>query len=131
MSSLAGKKVLLVAPLYYGYEGVIKEGLENLGAQVTYIENKAFRYDPINKGTAWYEAIFCKKNQYLKKILPVARKVYDICFFVDLFSFHPSFIREVRKQNPKIRCVLYLWDNIKYYKWEQFFSHFDALTSFD
>jgi hypothetical protein len=132
MSKFRGKRILLIAPVYYGYEDQIRKCLIEFGAIVSFAENKPFANDPANKGTPWYAKFLCDKNKYITKtLLPVANQPYDICLFVDLFSFHPDIIRNLKKQNPNIRCVLYLWDNIKGYKWENFFKYFDKVLSFD
>jgi hypothetical protein len=131
MSDFAGKKVLLMAPAYFGYERVMEHSLADMGAEVTFVENRSFRYDPMNRGTRWYEAWFCKKQQYFDEIKPVISRTYDFCLFVNLFSFHPSFIENLRRQNPGVRCVLYLWDNLKYYTWERFLPLFDEVFTFD
>lgn len=131
MFSFAGKKILLVAPVYFGYERVIEACLTNCGAEVTYIENKSFRYDPLNKGTRRHEAWFCKKHRYIDKISAMMDQAFDLCLFVNLFSFQSSFVDTLRKRNPSIRCVLYLWDNVKYYRWQHFFPVFDEVFTFD
>lgn len=132
MGELSGKKIFLAAPRYYGYETFIQKELENLGAKVLFKENKAFHYDPANKGTPWYLKWLCKKNAYInRQLLPATKQHFDICLFINLFSFHPALIEELRRHNPQIRCVLYLWDNLRGYKWEQYFKYFDAVYTFD
>jgi hypothetical protein len=129
---LTGKKVLLIIPAFYGYEKLIKEGLEKLGATVSYLENKAFRNDPVTRDTKWYLTILCRKNSYIRnKLIPAFKNTFDVCLFINLFSFHPELTEILKKQNPNIINVLYLWDNVKGYRWEQFFKHFDKIYSFD
>lgn len=130
--NLAGKKVLLIIPGFYGYEKLIKDELEKLGAKVTYVENKAFRNDPITSDTRWYLAFLCKKKSYIKKkLMPESRNTFDVCLFINLFSFDPELIENLKKRNPNIITILYLWDNIKGFRWQQFFTHFDRIYSFD
>lgn len=133
MTTIRGKKILFIAPNYYGYEKHIIHGLEKLGAIVYYAENRPFQHDPINKGTKWYVSILCKKASYIRKVLIplVKRDKFDLCLFVDLFSFDHLLVTNLRKKNPDIKCILYLWDNIRGYKWPQFFSSFDKIFSFD
>lgn len=114
---IPNRNILLVAPKYYGYEEIILEALVKGGDAVTFIENKAFQYDEINRGTKWYTTFLCKKNGYIKaNLIPASHKKFDVCLFINLFSFHPSVIKNLRKSNPGIRCILYLWDNIRGYK---------------
>jgi hypothetical protein len=130
--AIKGKKILLVAPAYYGYERYIVEELKSLGADVQFYENKSFQHDPNNKGTAWYKQILCKKSVYINGTLAAAtHNSYDVCIFINLFSFHPRLIENLKKSNPKIECILYLWDNIKGYKWQQYFKHFQSIYTFD
>lgn len=129
---LTGKKVLLIVPAFYGYERLLREALENLGAKVTYRENKAFRNDPVTKDTKWYLTLLCKKNSYIKKeLIPLSQQRFDVCIFINLFSFHPGLIENLKKENPDIFTILYLWDNVRDYRWQPFFKYFNNVYSFD
>ncbi len=130
--TLAHKNILLIIPRFYGYENLIKEQLESDGIAVTFIENKAFRNDPVTRNTKWYLRFLCKKKNYIRRyLIPTSRNRFDVCLFINLFSFHPEIIKNLRKQNPTIVCILYLWDNVKDYQWEQYFKYFDKIYSFD
>jgi hypothetical protein len=132
LGMLSGKDILLVAPYYHGYQNFLRKTLENLNASVVLIDNKAFKYDPLNKGTQWFEAWFCKKNRYIRKqIMPYTNRPFDACLFVNLFSFHPTIVENLRKANPSIKCILYIWDNIEGYKWKSFLRYFDDIYMFD
>ncbi len=129
---LPGKNILLIAPSYHGYQDFLRSALEKLGASVVLLDNKAFKYDPLNKGTHWLEAQFCKKNKYIRsQIYPISKKKFDACLFINLFSFHPSIVENLRKVNPSIKCILYIWDNIRGYQWKPFFKYFDDIVTFD
>lgn len=128
----SGKNILLIAPFYHGYQAFLKSTLEKLGASVVLVENKAFKYDPLNKGTQWFEALFCKKNKHIREqIIPFINKKFDACLFINLFSFHPSIIENLRSVNPSVKCILYVWDNIRGYMWRPFFKYFDEVFTFD
>lgn len=129
---LYGKNILLIAPSYHGYQDFLKNTLEKFGASVVLIENKAFKYDPLNKGTQWFEALFCKKRNYIREqITPISNKKFDACLFINLFSFHPSIVEKLRIANPSIKCILYIWDNIRGYIWQPFFKYFDEVFTYD
>ncbi len=129
---LSKKNILLIAPSYHGYQDFLKSTLEELGASVVLVENKAFKYDPLNKGTQWFEALFCKKSKYIRKqLIPVCNRKFDACLFINLFSFHPSIIASLKNANPSIKCILYIWDNIRGYTWQPFFKYFDDVFTFD
>lgn len=129
---LSGKNILLIVPFYHGYQDFLKSTLEKLCDSVTLLENKAFKYDPLNKGTRWFEAWFCQKNKYIhRELSTVSNKKFDACLFINLFSFHPSIVDNLRKVNPSIKCVLYIWDNIRGYAWKPFFKYFDDIYMFD
>lgn len=129
---LHGKNILLVVPFYHGYQDFLKRTLERLGASVVLLENRAFKYDPLNKGTQRFETWFCKKSKYIQRQLyPVSKKKFDACLFVNLFSFHPAIVKNLRKSNPSIKCILYIWDNIRGYEWKPFFKCFDDIYMFD
>jgi hypothetical protein len=132
MNPLNGKKILAVIPAYYGYEKSVVQGLENLGATVVAADNRPFVHDPNNRGTPWYLYPLCKKNKYItNKLLPLMEQAYDLALFIDLFSFDAGFIKKLKKRNPAVKLILYLWDNVKGYKWQRYFSFFDEIYSFD
>lgn len=85
---LTDKKILLIVPRFYDYEKLIKEGLEKRGAKISFLENRAFRNDPVSRDSRWYLTFFCKKSSYIKKkLIPLSRNKFDVCFFINLFSF--------------------------------------------
>jgi hypothetical protein len=129
---LSGKNILLIAPAYHGYQYLLKTTLEELGATVVLIENKAFKHDPLNKGTHRFESWFCRKNKYIKEqINPLCNEKFDACLFINLFSFHPVVVENLRRSNPSIKCILYIWDNMRGYHWLPFFQYFDDIFTFD
>jgi hypothetical protein len=130
-NTLQQKRILVVVPHYYEYHVHIQQSLQSLGAIVTTVDNKAFQNSPDNRGTKWYSATASEKTLYIStKILPLCDHYYDICLFVNLFSFQPEILKKLRAANPKINCILYLWDNIKGYKWEINLPLFDRVTFF-
>jgi hypothetical protein len=130
-NTLQQKRILVVVPHYYEYHVHIQQCLQTLGAIVTIVNNKAFQNNPENRGTKWYSATASEKKFYITTtILPLCDHYYDICLFVNLFSFHPEILEKLRASNPNISCILYLWDNIKGYKWENYLALFDRVTFF-
>lgn len=126
------KNILLVAPGFYDYETLIREELQKIGFNVVFVQNRAFRNDPITVGTKWYMHFLCQKKKYISQhLLPITENKFDVCLFINLFSFDPLIIKNLKKYNPSVKCILYIWDNVKGYKWKQFFNFFDKIYSFD
>jgi hypothetical protein len=131
LDDLQQKKILVIVPFYYEYHDHIRQCLQSLGAVVTMLDNKGFPNDPENRGTKWYSATTAEKQMYIASTLfPSCEHYFDICLFVNLFSFEPEMLKKLRAANPKINCILYLWDNIDGYKWENYLSLFDRVTFF-
>ncbi len=126
------KKVLLLTPFYFELEKSIVEGLETNGFEVILLENRGYFNDPLTINTPKWESFFCNKSSYIKKkIIPSTHEYFDFFFCVNLFSFDPIIIENLKKYNPNIKSILYLWDNIKFFKWEQFFKCFTKVYTFD
>jgi hypothetical protein len=126
------KKVLLLTPFYFELEQSIVKALESAGLEVILLENKGYFNDPLNIHTPKWESLFCDKSVYIKKnIIPHTHKYYDFFFCVNLFSFDSSITENLKKRNPDIKSILYLWDNIKFFKWNQFFKYFTKVYTFD
>lgn len=130
------EKVLLIAPVFFGYyKEIIKELEETY--EIDYIadipSNKNI-YKAITRVNRNFGKIFVKKY-FKEKIKPlITTKQYDYCFVVVgmTFSFFPEMFEEIKKCQEKAKFILYQWDgeeNLKFIK--AFHKFFDDIYTFD
>lgn len=115
MQSLKGKRILMLAPLFYGYEEVIKEKLVESGAEVVLI------YENLEKVSSYYQFIKTKipskmsdkANEYYLKQIKKHPFDYDYIFVIR-GSFLSAETIGFMKQNFKNDCkyILYQWDGV-------------------
>lgn len=136
------KLVLLIAPQYMNiYKDVIEE-LENQGYIVDFISAETFNDDPNNvRGNIRYGSIFVKQKQFYsqnkerwkKKLASFPyNKKYDILFVLDAQSLDGFIFEELKRRNPNLFSINYLFDTVKgVYKFNVFFKYFDKIITFD
>lgn len=66
-----------------------------------------------------------------KKTLCSYNKNFDYFLVVSSGKFTEGFIKELKKKNPKIKTILFLWDKLSYTSWGQHVDAFDYVFSFD
>ena len=115
MQSLKGKRILMFAPLFYGYEEVLKGKLAEFGAEVILI------YENLEKVSSYYQFIKTKMpskisgkaNEYYLKQIKKHPFDYDYVFVIR-GSFLSTETIGFMKQNFKKDCkyILYQWDGV-------------------
>lgn len=135
MDSLKGKKVLLIMPLFFGYEAAIKNALEKEGASVSLI------YENINDIYMGYKIVYryikplqkATTYQYYKKNLLSGEKKYDYVLVIRGFSISEEILQVIREEAAEdCRYILYLWDSIKRVPNPLKIAHmFDRVYTFD
>ena len=73
------------------------------------------------------------KHYWKKKISeePAFNVKYDLLFCIDGTSFHPFLLSHLKKQNPNIHTVLYLWDSNNHYNFFINNKYFERIYTFD
>lgn len=112
---LKNKKVLFVAPAFFGYEMTIKSKMEAMGASVDFFDERCF--------TASYKKALLKvmpgifktsSSKYYRRILLQNKQnQYDYVLFVKGQLISKQVLSEYRRQFPKALFVLYLWDSVE------------------
>lgn len=134
------KNVLFISPSWMDiYKDVIFE-LERQGYHVDYIPEEKFRNDSRSrdkkiflskKGRLKFEEFI---NSYWTTLLQNEKydKIYDILFVIDGQSFRPVAVDLLKKRNPAVRCVNYLFDTTSgVYEFNKNFACFDKVFTFD
>lgn len=137
-----GKNVLFLAPKVSNiYLDIITE-LKRQGYEVDYYEYKSYKLDPhYLKGYVKYGKVFSSKlisSYFIKrdwtKLLASEpyNKVYDYLFVIDGYSLHPCLFEILRKRNPILKAINYLFDTCRSnYEFNVHFPYFDKVVTFD
>lgn len=126
-------KILFVAPAFYDYHKVISSKLEELVGEVCfYPERKlGWTYSIINtiskKLTVLYHKIhFFFIWQKIKK-----QNGFTHFFVIRGDKMPISFVNQVKKNNPKIKTIMYQWDSIRNNPYTYLIPHFEKSFTFD
>lgn len=131
------KKVLLIAPVFFGYYKEIIAELEKMGYDVDYVcdapsnSNISKALGRINKSFIR----FFTKRYFKNKVLPfISGKTYDYVLVVGgmTFAFSATMVKKMRDMNPQAKFVMYQWDSEKNLPYStSIHPYFDKLYSFD
>ncbi len=114
-SAIAGKKILFIAPNFFGYELKIKAKMEQLGASVAYYDVRSVSSAFDRSILKVFPNIFKKRTKtYYNEILKANKSVdYDYVFIIkcDMISIH--ILNEMKSIFKNAKFYLYLWDSIK------------------
>ena len=112
---LDSKRVLFIAPIFFGYEKDIQTELERQGADVTFIgDNK----------NIW--------NGNSSPIVEIVKETYDYLFVIKGEFAQKSILELFKESNPNAECILYQYDTLKRYPHIiDLFDLFDRIYSFD
>lgn len=131
--------VLLLAPPYLNlYQDVLSE-LKHQGYSVEYIQDKSFKFDPClirnkKKESPLKEWIYGKQLKFYwrTKYSQIQCKKVDILFVINGKSYHPCLTEYLKRYNPQIKSILYLWDRTyKNYRFDKYIDSFNDVITFD
>jgi len=130
--------ILLITPKFYGVEKKIKLILEESGFNVVYIENKVLKLDYHSKNSKLrflrriYFFLFSPQAKYLTKELKKHENIkFDILFSINAFIICSCLFKRLKRKNPDLYSVLYLWDSFSMYNWEKEIKYFKRVLTFD
>ena len=113
---LDSKKVLFIAPIFFGYEKDIQAELERQGAEVTFIGDDK---------KLW-------SSNDLSPIITKVKREYHYLFVIKGEFVQKSVLELFRESNPNAECILYQYDTLKRYPHiVKLFDLFDRVYSFD
>lgn len=109
-----GKKVLFIAPAFFGYEKEIQKRLQSLGASVSYFDDRpsgrAFSKIAIRVMPRIQEK---EIRRYFNSILENAGSDFDFVFIIKLECMPLDILEKLRANNPKAKFVYYSYDSVK------------------
>lgn len=135
-------KVLFIGPLFMGiYKDIIAE-FNRRGDEVDFIAERSLNEDPYNvRGYAGQgknvdaEKFLIENEKYWKHLLCETNEYsgrYDVLFVLDGQGLHPIVFNILKKRNPELYSVNYLFDTTKgVYRFDKYFSLFDKVATFD
>lgn len=134
------KKIFLMSSKFMDiYRDIIHE-LEVQGLEVVWIQDEQI---PDNPFMIKYTNNYTEENvrKYLEKVMAFWEKTllekpysdsFDYFLAIDGLTVHPYLFDVLRKRNPDIRIILYLYDRVQgMYQVDRFFKYYDAVFSFD
>lgn len=129
---LKNKRILLLCPSFFGYEKIILENMESMGAEVTYYDER-----PTNSsfdravGKKFPHYLENKFKKYFEKIIKDTDD-FDYVFIVKCDCIGVSVLREMKTKYKSAKFCLYLWDSLKNNKGIQSkYQYFDYRFTFD
>jgi hypothetical protein len=132
--SLDGKKVLYVAPKFFGYETEIKNELIRRGAKVDFLLDRPFD-SPLLKAITrlrreW--VIGAADRYYQAQLNELESADYDYVLVVSGQTLSCDTLASWRKKFPRAEFLLYMWDSFANRQWAlDNLKYFDHKFSFD
>ena len=129
-------KILLVAPTWVNLHKDILEGLKEMGYYVEFIPEYSFKGDPLRikaKGVVMKtEVAELTKSTYWSKQLEKTVTVFDYLLVIDGQGVNQFLFFELKKRNPNIYCINYLYDTTySMYHFDENFHFYQKIFTFD
>lgn len=114
-STLNGKRILFVAPRFFGYENDILEEIKARGAIVDWLADRPFDTPLMTAVTRFRKELLMPAidRLYRQKLLAFGRSRYDIIFVVNGQTLSREVILQLRTDYPGAEFILYMWDSIE------------------
>ena len=136
-------KILFIAYTTLDLYKPIESEMRRQGHDVTTVLYRAndIKHDPYKIGGRLrrmkkflFIDIYNIHDSYWKKRISDTKELsdkYDFLFVLSGTSVGKFLINYIENQNPRIKKVLYTWDNLKYYDFRRLFPYFDKCYTFD
>lgn len=114
MKRLDGKRVLLVAPRFFGYERDIRSEIERRGAAVDWLPDRPFD-TPLMTALTRHKPQWVLPSAdrlYERMLLQMGATHYDTILIVNGQTLSYKMLSTLRTSFPAARVVLYMWDSI-------------------
>lgn len=131
---LNGKKVLVVATAFFGYDIAMKKEIERLGAEVRFYDERSVKSSIGRALIKISPTIFYKKTKkhHLSIINANRDCEFDIVYIYGGSMLNEKFLKLYKSQFTKAKFVLYLADSVRgTERYEKMFPLFDKVVTFD
>jgi hypothetical protein len=114
MKDIQGKRILFIAPRFFGYEIDIKNEVEKRGAHVDYLPDRPFDKPWQVAITKFFPNLIQPwiTRYYYKKLKLFSKQEFDIILVINGQTIEPKFLDFLKVQYPKTQSVLYMWDSM-------------------
>lgn len=128
-----GKKILLIAPRYFGYDQAILDELLREGAQVDMLPDRPFDTPLLKAATRFRPELTQKYSDgFYARALDGLATDYNIVLVVQGESVTSATLAAVRRAYPRSRLVFYSWDSLRMKPHARSrLSAYDACLTFD
>ena len=135
-ANMNGRRVLLVAPRFFGYERRIAERLTEQGAEVTFVDDRPSNNTLAKALIRLSPGLIQQKLEayHQAEIRRIEQQCFDDLLFIVPESCSAKTIGRYRAAFPGARILLYMWDSFKNKSRKDvpgFLSLFDRAYSFD
>jgi hypothetical protein len=133
-TALTGRRVLLIAPRFFGYEIEIADELRQRGALVDELPDRPFDSPFMAAVTRFKRSwtIQSADRLYERMLKDFDRPSYDFVIVVNGQTLSPTMLARIRREFPAARFILYMWDSIaNRQSVVENLNSFDACFSFD
>ncbi|MFJ7796603.1 hypothetical protein [Pseudomonas sp. NPDC096950] len=130
---LENKKVLYIAPVFFGYESEIKKELEQQGADVEFLLDRPFD-SPFLKALTRVrrEWVIGAADRYYKNKLASVDTEFDYIFVVNGQTLSTHTLAAWRERYPSAKFILYMWDSFSNRQQTlKNLKYFDSVFTFD
>ena len=112
--SLVGKRLLFVAPRFFGYDRDIGGELTRRGAHVVRLYDRPFDTPLMTAATRLAPNLLAKLAfPRYSQVIEQETRPFDIVFVVNGQTVSSRFLDEVRRTSPRALFILYLWDALR------------------
>lgn len=134
MVELNGRRVLLIAPRFFGYESDIKAEIERRGATVDWLPDRPFDTPAMSALTklrpGWVQP--AATRLYRKLLERFGATQYDLVLVVNGQTLSTEMLTHLRAAYPQATFVLYMWDALaNRVQVQKKLALFDRLYTFD
>lgn len=112
---LIGRRVLLIAPRFFGYEKDIQEELTRRGATVDFILDRPFETAFMKALARFRRAwVMPAADRYMRAaVLHLRQNHYDLILVINGQTLSRDVLNELRERYPAAKFILYMWDSAK------------------
>lgn len=115
MRRLDGKRVLLIAPRFFGYEREIRSEIERRGARVDWLADRPFD-TPVMTALTRHKPHWVLPSAdrlYRRQLLALDAPHYDTILVINGQTLSHGMLNELRVAYPTATVLLYMWDSIQ------------------
>lgn len=128
---MSKKRIILFAPLFYGYWRHIKKEFERMDYEVEFI---TYRTNKLIDGLIDLSGEAIKRQNYSRIVEGRIRKLmghWDYLVVIKGLYFSQENFDLIKQLNPGIKTIMYQWDSVKNHNYLDFAKQFDEVFSFD